>query len=190
MDTGEAPKWRPLTTQEPGPPPPRPTQGHGSRGAGRGARADARGRMGSGLAAFGCTEDHLARGHRLTRGYGERPPVRPSSRPPAPPASAPREPARSPARPRPRSAAPQPRVHAHPAHTRGHPAGSYPSAVVAHHHLPALAVHGSPWRAAARLGLLPPPRGPALGPSLLPRRKSPSARRSAERVVIGSREGQ
>lgn len=36
-----------------------------------------------------------------------------------------------------------------------------PSAFVAHHHLPALSVHGSPWRVAAWLGLLPPPLGTA-----------------------------
>lgn len=36
-----------------------------------------------------------------------------------------------------------------------------PSAVVAHHHLPALAVHGSLCRVAAWLGPLPPPLGTA-----------------------------
>lgn len=110
---------------------------------------------------------------RATGSAPARAPERPPARLPAsPPRALPR------ARPSPRSPAPQPRVRARPAHTRGRPPGSYPSAVVAHHHLPALAVHGSPWRAAARPGLLPPPHGPALGPSLRPSRKSPPGSRA------------
>lgn len=82
---------------------PTATQTHtGSRLSGRGAQADARGRVGNGLAALDCTKGNLA----------PQPPAQ--GRPaPAPPPASPREPARAPAaQPRSRGSTRTPHIYA------------------------------------------------------------------------------
>lgn len=131
---------------------------------------------------------------------------RPSPRQPLPGPHSPAAQSLSPGARRPRGATPAPRPRA-PANILPRPAGqlsplgrTYPGAVVAHHHLPALAVHRPPGREpplpppnylrpppGSFLFLLRPLCGPSLHPTFFPQPEVPaqprrSCRTSAEKV--------